>query len=281
MTQKARDMKNPNDKRYSRQVLLEEIELEGQRRLMESKVLVVGAGGLGSPASLYLAAAGVGTIGIVDADTVAESNLNRQILHDSAHIGVPKVDSAAEKLQALNPDVTVISYPFLLTADNAIELFNQYDFVLDCTDQFENKYLICDAAVLSQKPYSFGSVLQWGGQMMTYLPAFKGHEATACYRCLFPEPPLEGEHVPSCADAGILGAVAGVVGSLQAAEAIKFLTHNYSGLLTNKLLSIDVLTMRFSTLNVTKDKNCPLCSENARIKDLQTAYFINSKCRIR
>ncbi len=249
--------------RYDRQILLEQIELEGQRRLSASSVLIVGAGGLGSPAALYLTAAGVGTIGIVDPDTISLSNLNRQILHTTSDIGRPKTESARQRLQALNPETRVITYPERFQADNALRLIADYDFVLDCTDQYQNKYLVCDACVIGKKPYTFGSVLRWSGQLLTYTPG------NACYRCVFPQPPSPGEHVETCADAGVLGAVAGVIGSLQAAEAIKFLTHNYRGLLTNRLMTLDTLTMRFRAFDVKPDNDCPLCGHHPTITTLK------------
>lgn len=249
------------DSRYSRQILLEEIELEGQHKLERSSVLVIGAGGLGSPAALYLAAAGVGTIGIMDDDRVSLSNLNRQILHATSNIGRRKTESARSRIAELNPEVKVITHDERLTAGNALEVVKDYDFVLDCTDQYQNKYLICDTCVLAHKAYCFGSVLRWGGQLMTYVPG------NACYRCVFPEPPGEGEYVETCADAGIVGAVAGMVGSAQAVEAIKYLTKNHKGLLTNRLLSLDTLKMQFTIIEVEKDENCPLCSEKRSIHE--------------
>lgn len=204
-------------KRYSRHIILQDVGPEGQAKLMEAKVLVVGAGGLGSPIALYLAAAGVGTIGIVDADVVEISNLQRQVIHFSSDIQRPKVDSAAEKMRAINPEIEVNSYKLYLDASNIKEIISDYDFVLDGTDNFATKFLVNDACVMAGIPFSHGGILRFDGQTMTVLPG-----RSACYRCSFRQPPPP-EAVPSCSQAGVLGAIAGMLGTIQAAEASNLL----------------------------------------------------------
>ena len=252
-------------RRYNRHIILEGIGAEGQERLLNSKVLVVGAGGLGSPVLEYLAAAGIGTLGIVDGDTVSLSNLQRQTIHTTANTGRPKVESAAERIKALNPDVKVVPYDCFLSQDNAAEIIQPYDFVVDCTDNFSPKYLINDACVLQGKPFIMGGINRYGLQLMTHVPG------TACYRCLFPEPP-QLENVETCAVTGVLGAVAGVCGSLQAAECVKYLT-GAGQLLVNRCLCVDTLTMECATLNIDKNADCAVCGDNPAITSLKEYAF--------
>ena len=247
--------------RYSRHIILQDVGPEGQAKLMEAKVLVVGAGGLGSPIALYLAAAGVGTIGIVDADVVEISNLQRQIIHFSKDIQRPKVDSAAEKMRAINPDIEVNSYKLYLNASNIKEIISDYDFVLDGTDNFATKFLVNDACVMAGIPFSHGGILRFDGQTMTVLPG-----RTACYRCSFRQPPPP-EAVPSCSQAGVLGAIAGMLGTIQAAEALKFIT-GAGILLTDTLLTFDAKTMHFRRVGLKKRSDCPLCGDNPSIHSL-------------
>ncbi len=246
--------------RYSRQVILEEMGVAGQRRLMESKVLVVGAGGLGSPSSLYLAAAGIGTLGIVDGDRVELSNLHRQIIHYTHDIGRPKTQSARRTLEDINPDVTVVPYQTTLTSENAFEIIGPYDVVINGSDNFPTRYLINDTCVMLSKPLIDASILKWEGQATTFLP---GH---GCYRCLFPTPPPPGA-VPSCAEGGIVGAVAGFMGTLQAIEAIKVLL-GAGETLANRLLLFDALGGEVRTLRWNRDPACPVCGETPTITQL-------------
>ena len=238
--------------RYNRNKLIEGVGEEGQQKLLQAKVLVVGAGGLGSPVLYYLAAAGVGTLGVIDYDTVDETNLQRQILHRTADVGRSKVESAAEKLRALNPDICINTYNERLTDDNADELIAGYDFIADCSDSYASKLLINDVCVRNGKPYSHAAVLAMRGELMTYLPG------CACYRCVFEDEPAEGSH-PGAAQVGILGAVAGVIGSLQAAEVVKYFT-GIGELVTNRILIYDGLRTSFYSLKASKRKECGCCS---------------------
>jgi adenylyltransferase/sulfurtransferase len=247
--------------RYSRHIILQDVGPEGQAKLMEAKVLVVGAGGLGSPIALYLAAAGVGTIGIVDADVVEISNLQRQVIHFSNDLQRPKVDSAADKMRAINPDIEVKSYRLYLDASNIKEIIRDYDFVLDGTDNFATKFLVNDACVMAGIPFSHGGILRFDGQTMTVLPG-----RSACYRCSFRKPPPP-EAVPGCSQAGVLGAIAGMLGTIQAAEALKFIT-GAGILLTDTLLTFDAKTMHFRRVGLKKRSDCPLCGEHPTILDL-------------
>lgn len=259
------------NRRYSRHVLLEGFGTSGQEKLLRSKVLLVGAGGLGSPNALYLAAAGVGTIGIADADTVSISNLQRQIIHFTQDVGRPKVESAAEKMRMVNPDVRVITHECFITADNVMDIIRDYDFIIDCTDSFASKYLINDACVMAGKPFCAGGVVKYGAQVMTYVPG------TACYRCIFPEPPAESQ-VETCSTVGVLGSVVGIMGSIQATEAIKYLTGT-GKLLTDSLLLVDALTMEFQTLRFGHSDECPLCGTHPTISELTEYSF--QPCRKR
>ena len=240
--------------RYSRHILLKDIGGKGQRRLFGGHVLIIGAGGLGSPVALYLAAAGVGTIGIADADVVDLSNLQRQIAHFTPDIGRLKVESAAEKMRAINPDVVVRTYPEFLQADNIRGVIRDYDFVIDGTDSLAAKFLINDACVLEKIPFSHGGILRFRGQTMTVLPG-----ESACYRCVFHAPPPR-DAVPTCAQAGVLGSVAGMLGTIQATEALKFLT-DAGQLLTNALLTFDARDMTFRKVSVKRRADCEVCGE--------------------
>jgi molybdopterin-synthase adenylyltransferase len=242
--------------RYSRNILLGEVGPGGQKKLLASRVLIVGAGGLGSPAALYLAAAGVGTIGIADGDTVDLSNLQRQILHGTADVGIQKTESAARRVAQLNPDVSVIPHPYRLTAENIRDIIREYDFIIDGTDSFPSKYLVNDACVLEEKPYSHGGILRFHGQSITRIP---GH---TCLRCIMPKAPADGSS-PRCSEAGVLGVVAGVLGAVQGGEAIKYIL-GLPGLLTDRLFHFDLLTMHFGTVAVKRNSNCPLCGDGAQ-----------------
>lgn len=239
--------------RYARHIALQEVGAEGQERLLAGKVLIIGAGGLGSAASMYLAAAGVGCIGIADADKVDTSNLQRQIIHGTKDVGKTKVQSARETISDLNPDVIVHTYPQFVTDENSMEMIADYDFIIDATDNFPAKFRINDACVKGKKPFCHGGIFRFSGQIMTYVPG-----CGPCYRCIFQSPPEKGE-VPSCKEAGIVGAMAGVMGSLQALEAIKYLV-GAGDLLTGRLLTYDALRMEFRTVILPKNTgNCPVC----------------------
>jgi len=246
--------------RYSRQIILEEVGVAGQRKLLESKVLVVGAGGLGSPAALYLAAAGVGTIGIVDGDRVDLTNLHRQVLHFNHDVGRPKTQSARRTLEDINPDVRVVPHQTVLTSANALEILSQYDVVVNGSDNFPTRYLVNDACVLLGKPLVDASILRWEGQATTFLPG------RGCYRCLFPSPPPPGA-VPSCAEAGIVGAVAGFMGTHQALEAIKVLL-GVGETLANRLMLFDALTGEIRFVRWSRNPDCPVCGDRPTIREL-------------
>jgi adenylyltransferase/sulfurtransferase len=248
--------------RYSRHIILPEVGGRGQERLLAGRVLLVGAGGLGSPAGLYLAAAGVGTIGIVDADRVDLSNLQRQIIHSTGDVGRLKVESAAARINALNPDVQVRTYPQRLTAATALPILGEYDFVIDGTDSFASKFLVADACHFTGKPYAHAGILRFDGQMLTVLPG-----QTACYRCVFRQPPPAGV-VPSCSQAGVLGVLAGVLGTLQATEALKFLLGE-GRLLTDRMLVYSALDLCFREVPLQRNPRCPLCGGTPRITELR------------
>jgi molybdopterin/thiamine biosynthesis adenylyltransferase len=247
--------------RYSRQILLPDVGGRGQERLLAARVLIAGAGGLGSPAALYLAAAGVGTIGIVDSDAVELSNLQRQILHGSADVGRPKTESAARRIAEVNPDVRIITHRERLTSANVLGIFEGYDFILDSTDNFATRYLINDACVIAGKPLSHGAILRFEGQITTIVPR-KG----PCYRCLYPEPPPRGL-VPGCQEAGVLGAIAGVIGAMQAAEAMKWIL-GVGDLLVGRLVMYDALAGSFREVKIPRDPNCPRCSDKPTLTGL-------------
>jgi sulfur-carrier protein adenylyltransferase/sulfurtransferase len=250
---------NPEQRnRYHRHILLPEVGEEGQQKLLDAKVLLLGAGGLGSPAALYLAAAGVGTLGIVDMDVVDASNLQRQILHNMERIGERKVDSAKKTLTALNPDVNVVTYDVRFGADNILEIIDGYDVVVDGTDNFPTRYLLNDASLLKRIPVVHGSIFRFEGQVTVFDP-YNG----PCYRCLLPEPPPP-ELAPSCAEAGVVGVLPGIVGSIQALEAIKLIL-NLGDPLRGRLLAYDALEQSFRSFKVRRDPKCPACGENAQI----------------
>ncbi|MGH2662273.1 MAG: HesA/MoeB/ThiF family protein [Actinomycetota bacterium] len=249
-------------RRYARHVILPGIGGDGQRRLMDASVLVIGAGGLGSPAAMYLAAAGVGTIGLVDFDRVELSNLQRQLLHDTADVGRPKVESGKERLAGLNPNVEVVTHPTLLTSSNAFDVLGGYDVVVDGTDNFPVRYLVNDATQMLGKPLVYGSIYQWEGQASVFLP---GPE-TPCYRCLFPEPPPPGT-VPSCAEGGVFGVLPGIIGSIQAVEAIKLIL-DVGQSLAGKLVLYDALRNEFTTVKLRWDLDCPVCGKHPSVTEL-------------
>jgi adenylyltransferase/sulfurtransferase len=246
--------------RYSRHIIMPQVGSSGQRKLIDAKVLIVGAGGLGSPVAVYLALAGVGTIGIVDFDTVDVSNLQRQILHQNNDIGRPKVISAQETLNSYNPEVNVIAHEFPITAENAMDIIPNYDIVINGADNFAARYLVNDACYLAGKPLVDGSILLFDGQASVYLPG------NGCYRCLFPSPPPPGV-VPSCAEAGVLGALPGMVGTIQATEAIKLIL-GIGDPLSGRLLLIDALAMDFRTVKMRRNPQCPLCGDNPSVTEL-------------
>jgi adenylyltransferase/sulfurtransferase len=247
--------------RYSRHLILPEVGVEGQRKLKAGRVLLIGAGGLGSPAALYLAAAGVGTIGLIDFDAVDASNLQRQILHGTADIGRSKLASARDRIESLNPGVKVETYEAALTSANALELFREYDVILDGTDNFATRYLVNDACVILGKPNAYGSIYRFEGQASVF--AVKGGP---CYRCLYPEPPPPGL-VPSCAEGGVLGVLPGLIGTVQATETLKLLLGAGSTLI-GRLLLYDAWNMRFRELKLRRDVDCPVCGDHPTVKEL-------------
>ncbi len=238
--------------RYSRHIVIKEIGIKGQKKLFNSKVLIIGAGGLGSPAALYLAAAGTGTLGIADPDIVELSNLQRQIMHTTESIGKPKAESAKRAVTAINPGINVNIHKVFADKDNIKEIIKDYDFIIDATDNFASKFLINDICVKEGKAFSHAGVVRFQGQLFTYVPG------APCYRCFFKEPPPEGA-VKNGSEAGIIGAVCGITGSLQAMEAVKYITGT-GKLLTGKFLIFDSLTMQFRTVKFKKDKDCKICS---------------------
>jgi molybdopterin/thiamine biosynthesis adenylyltransferase len=248
--------------RYARHIILPGIGGDGQRRLMGAKAVVIGAGGLGSPAAMYMAAAGVGTLGLVDFDRVDLSNLQRQLLHDTDDVGRPKVESASERLADLNPNVDVVAHETLLSSENAFDVLGRYDVVVDGTDNFPVRYLVNDACQMLGKPLVYGSIYQWEGQASVFLP---GPE-TPCYRCLFPEPPPPGT-VPSCAEGGVFGVLPGIIGSIQAVEAIKLILGAGESLV-GKLLLYDALRNDFTTVKLRWDPDCPVCGKHPTVTEL-------------
>jgi molybdopterin/thiamine biosynthesis adenylyltransferase/rhodanese-related sulfurtransferase len=247
--------------RYSRHLIMPEVGMEGQRRLKAASVLMIGTGGLGAPTGMYLAAAGVGRLGILDFDVVDESNLQRQIIHGTRDVGRPKIESARDRLHDINPHVQLDTYEERLTSENALRLFAEYDIVVDGTDNFPTRYLVNDACVLTGKPNVYGSIFRFEGQASVFWA-----ERGACYRCLYPEPPPPGL-VPSCAEGGVLGVLPGIVGAIQANETIKLIL-GAEGVLVNRLLLFDAWRMRFRELKLRKDPACPVCGEKATIKEL-------------
>ena len=252
---------NEQLERYSRHIILQEVGVKGQTKLLNASVLIIGAGGLGAPAALYLAAAGVGTIGIVDADEVDLSNLQRQVIHTTNDVGKAKVKSAAETMEAINPDVTVKTYRTFVDSSNIMDLIKDYDFIIDGTDNFPAKFLINDACVMAEKPFSHAGIIRFKGQLMTYVPG-----EGPCYRCVFKNPPPK-DAVPTCKQAGVIGAMGGVIGSLQAMEAIKYIIGK-GDLLTGKLLTYDALKMEFHTIKLPKDDHCAVCGDEPTITEL-------------
>jgi thiazole biosynthesis adenylyltransferase ThiF len=260
--------------RYSRHIILKEVGGKGQQKLLDARVLIIGAGGLGAPVALYLAAAGVGTIGIADADDVDLSNLQRQVIHFTADVGKPKVESAREKIEAINPDVNVITYKEWVSAANISSIIADYDFVIDGTDNFAAKFLINDACVLAGKPYSHGGILQFVGQTITVLPG-----QSPCYRCLFPAPPPK-DAIPTCSQAGVIGVLPGVIGSIQATEAIKFLLGK-GKLLAGRILMYDALDMKFRDVEIKKNSSCPVCGEHPTITELKDELDALTVCDLK
>ena len=252
---------NEQLERYSRHIILQEVGVKGQKMLLNASVLIIGAGGLGAPAALYLATAGVGTIGIVDADEVDLSNLQRQVIHTTNDVGKAKVKSAAETMEAINPDVTVKTYRTFVDSTNIMDLIKDYDFIIDGTDNFPAKFLINDACVMAGKPFSHAGIIRFKGQLMTYVPG-----EGPCYRCVFKNPPPK-DAVPTCKQAGVIGAMGGVIGSLQAMEAIKYIIGK-GELLTGKLLTYDALKMEFHTIKLPKDHHCAVCGDEPTITEL-------------
>jgi len=252
-------------RRYSRHLIIPEVGMDGQKRLKNAKVLVIGAGGLGSPALLYLAAAGVGTLGIVEFDEVDESNLQRQVIHGQSDLGRPKVESARDRVAEVNPYVRVVVHGERLDNDNAFDMFGQYDLIVDGTDNFATRYLVNDAAVLLGKPYVWGSIFRCDGQASVFWPAAPGGEAP-CYRCLYPEPPPPGM-VPSCAEGGVLGVLCASIGSIQVTEAVKLLTGIGTPLL-GKLVVYDALELEYRKLSVRRNPECAVCGDNPTVTKL-------------
>ena len=252
-------------RRYSRHLIIPDVAMAGQQRLMNAKVLCVGAGGLGSPALMYLAAAGIGTLGIVEFDTVDESNLQRQIIHGQSDIGKSKAQSAKAKIAEINPYVNVVTHESRLDNSNVMEIFSQYDIIVDGTDNFATRYLVNDACVLLKKPYVWGSIYRFDGQASVFWA-----EYGPCYRCLYPEPPPPGM-VPSCAEGGVLGVLCATIGSIQTTEAIKVIT-GVGDPMIGSLIIYDALEMSFRKIKVRKDPNCPLCSENPTQTELLPDY---------
>ena len=247
--------------RYSRHLIMPEVGMEGQQKLKAAKVLCIGAGGLGSPLALYLTAAGVGTLGIVDFDVVDYTNLQRQIIHTTADVGRKKLDSAAEKLKAINPYINLRTFDTRLTSANALELFREFDIIADGTDNFPTRYLVNDACVLTGKPNVYGSIFRFEGQASVFAT-----EDGPCYRCLYPEPPPPGL-VPSCAEGGVLGILPGLVGVIQATETIKLILGQGDPLI-GRLLLVDALGMKFRELKLRKSADCPVCGKNPTVKEL-------------
>src|ERR1700683_2561277 len=254
-------LSNDEIARYSRHLILPEVGMEGQQKLKAAKVLCVGTGGLGSPLAFYLAAAGVGTLGLVDFDVVDSSNLQRQIIHSTKDVGRLKLDSAEEKLKALNPFMKIVKYNTMLLSENAMEIFKDFDIVADGTDNFPTRYLVNDACVLSGKPNVYGSIFRFEGQASVFAT-----EEGPCYRCLYPEPPPPGL-VPSCAEGGVLGILPGLVGVIQATEVIKFILGKGDPLI-GRLLLVNALDMRFRELKLRKNPECPVCGPNPTVTQL-------------
>ncbi|MBN1403011.1 MAG: molybdopterin-synthase adenylyltransferase MoeB [Opitutales bacterium] len=253
--------------RYHRQMILPGMGREGQERIRAARVLIVGMGGLGSPVAMYLAAAGVGTLGLADFDKVELHNLHRQVLHGSSSVGMLKVQSATKTLSELNPNCNLVPHPLGVRAEDLPALFNAYDIVVDCTDNFPTRFMVNDAAVMARKPLVYGSIFQYEGQASFFHPA----NDAPCYRCLFPEMPAP-DSVPNCAQAGVIGALCGIIGSIQAMEALKFVS-GVGKTLSGRLLTVDAATMTTRTINIKRDPSCPVCSANARIRKIVSAEY--------
>lgn len=258
-------MNREETRRYSRHLLLDGFGLEGQQRLLDARVLIVGMGGLGSPIALYLAAAGVGTLGIVDGDMVSLTNLQRQVIHGTPDVGRSKVESAAEAIHKINPSVRVEKHELFLNEDNALDIIGDYDFIVEGSDNFSAKYLVNDACVMLGKSFCIGGINRYAGQVMTYRPG------TACYRCLFPEPPAR-EDVETCAMVGVLGTIAGMLGTVQATEVVKCIA-GVGEPLYNQLLTFDALTMQWDKLQFQHNEHCPLCGSQPTITKLREYAF--------
>jgi len=254
---------NEQLERYSRHIILKDVGVKGQKKLLNSKVLIIGTGGLGAPAAMFLSATGIGTLGLVDFDAVELSNLQRQIIHLTKDVGKPKVVSGKETINEMNPDVNVVTYQEWVSAANIKDIINDqdYDFIIDGTDNFPAKFLINDACVLTRKPFSHAGIIRFQGQTMTYVPG-----QGPCYRCIFQNPPPP-DKVPTCKQAGVLGVMGGIIGTIQATEAIKYLL-GIGDLLTGSLLTYDALKMEFRKVKLPNNKNCQVCGENATIKEL-------------
>ena len=261
LVEPAQELSVNEVKRYSRHLIIPDVGMTGQKRLKNAKVLCVGAGGLGSPALLYLAAAGVGTLGVIDFDVVDESNLQRQIIHGQSDIGRSKALSARDSIKEINPYIDVVVHEEALTTDNAMEIFSRYDLIVDGTDNFATRYMVNDACVLLGKPYVWGSIYRFDGQASVFWA-----EYGPCYRCLYPEPPPPGM-VPSCAEGGVLGVLCASIGSIQVNEAIKVIT-GIGEPLVGRLMIYDALEMNYRTLNMKKDPECPICGKNPTITEL-------------
>jgi molybdopterin/thiamine biosynthesis adenylyltransferase/rhodanese-related sulfurtransferase len=257
----AVDLSNEEIARYSRHLIMPEVALDGQKKLKQARVLTIGAGGLGSPLALYLAAAGVGTLGIVDFDVVDESNLQRQIIHGTSDLGRPKLESARDRVEDINPNVKVEAFGEPLSSENALEIFEGFDVIVDGTDNFPTRYLVNDASVLTGKPNVYGSIFRFEGQASVFYA-----EEGPCYRCLYPEPPPPGL-VPSCAEGGVLGILPGAIGTIQATETVKLLL-GIGEPLIGRLLLYDALGMSFREMKLRKDPNCPVCGENPTVTEL-------------
>nr|WP_327286580.1 molybdopterin-synthase adenylyltransferase MoeB [Rubrobacter aplysinae] len=255
------ELSNEEIQRYSRHLIMPEVALEGQKKLKSARVLTIGAGGLGAPLAMYLAAAGVGTIGIVDADVVDESNLQRQIIHGTSDVGVSKLESARQSIENINPNVNVETFEEALTSDNALRIFEDYDIIVDGTDNFPTRYLVNDACVLSGKPNVYGSIFRFEGQASVFYA-----EEGPCYRCLYPEPPPPGL-VPSCAEGGVLGILPGMIGMVQATETVKLILGEGNPLI-GRLMLYDALGMSFREMKLRKDPDCPVCGENPTVTEL-------------
>ncbi len=257
----ALELSNEEIARYSRHLIMPEVALDGQKKLKSARVLTIGAGGLGSPLALYLAAAGIGTLGVVDFDVVDESNLQRQIIHGTSDVGRPKMESAQDRIKDINPNVHVEAYEEALTSENALEIFKDFDIIVDGTDNFPTRYLVNDACVLLKKPNVYGSIFRFEGQASVFYA-----EEGPCYRCLYPEPPPPGL-VPSCAEGGVLGILPGIIGTIQATETVKLILGTGKPLI-GRLLLYDALDMRFREMKLRKDPSCPVCGENPTVTEL-------------